>query len=289
MPTPHNLRIRRAKGSLDVIMAEIIADHRQRRVETSDLITMLLSAKDPNGKSLTPQEVHDEVMTVFLAGHETTASGLAWALYELARHPHVLRAMRAELQRTIGHRPPTAEDIPRLPFLRMVVEESLRLHPPIWGFTRDAIADDEIGGYHIPAGSSVFVSPYVTHRHRSFWTNPEAFEPDRFDPARAAGRPRFAYFPYGGGQRQCIGLHLANLQLSIAVAMIGRQFDLATTPGHPVEHGALVSLRPLHGISMTLGRAPASVAPAALHGTAGDALLAGGTPRRCPFSGVTIN
>jgi cytochrome P450 len=292
VPTPHNLRIRRAKQSLDVIMEEIIADHRQQRVETSDLITMLLSAKGANGKSLTAQEVHDEVMTVFLAGHETTASGLAWTLYELARHPHVLRAMRTELQRAIGERPPTAEDMPRLPFLRMIVEESLRLHPPIWGFTRDAIAADEIGGYRIPAGSSVFVSPYVTHRHRGFWTNPEAFEPERFDPARAAGRPRFAYFPYGGGQRQCIGLHLANLQLAIAVAMIGRQFDLETTPGHPVEHGALVSLRPLHGISMTIRKASRESAPVqalAMDPDPASVTLVNSRPGRCPFSGATLN
>jgi cytochrome P450 len=294
VPTPHNRRIHRAKRALDTIMGEIIEDHRRRRAETSDLITLLLSAtNDTTGEMLTPQEVHDEVMTVFLAGHETTASGLSWALFELSRHPDAMHAMRAELQHVLRDRDPSAEDLPRLPFVRMVVDESLRLHPPIWGFTRDALKDDEIGGYHIPAGTSIFLSPYVTHRHRGFWTNPEAFDPARFAPSdNAHDRPRYAYFPYGGGPRQCIGLHLANLQLCIAIAMIGRRFDLATTPGHPIAHGALVSLRPLHGISMTV-RPVSAASPEpvdARMAIADSTANPEASPGRagCPYSGAAI-
>jgi cytochrome P450 len=290
VPTPHNRRIWRAKRALDVIMDEIIQDHRTNRAETSDLITMLLSAKnDETGQTLTQQEVHDEVMTVFLAGHETTASGLSWALYELSRHPHVVAKLRAELHEVLGESDPSADDMPRLPYLRMVLEEALRLHPPIWGYTRDAVKDDEIGGFHIPAGSSIFVSPYVTHRHRDFWTNPEAFDPERFEPGRSVGRLRYAYFPYGGGPRQCIGLHLANLQLCIAVGMIARRFDLAMTPGHPIAHGALVSLRPLHGISMTLRPAASYQRPDATPETRDPRDPPQGAPHvRCPVSRATI-
>ena len=296
-PTPHNARIKKAKAALDVIMDDIIAQHRQQPESTSDLIAMLLAARDKDGKGLSDQEVHDEVMTVFLAGHETTGSGLSWALYEVSRHPHALAKLRAELDSVLGDRDPSVDDMPNLPYLQMVVQEALRLHPPIWGYTRDALEDDEIGGYRIPAGSSIFVSPYVTHRHPAFWRNPEAFDPERFDPKHEEKRHKFAFFPYGGGPRQCIGLHVANLQLWMAVAMIARRFDLALAPGHPVEHGALVSLRPLHGIKMTLRQAErkravavrqqatvAEVPPA--HVAAAHAPAAGG---RCPFSGASFS
>jgi cytochrome P450 len=126
------------------------------------------------------------------------------------------------------------------------------MYPPIWLFPRDAVADDEIGGYHVPAGSSIFLTPYVTHRHPEFWENPEAFDPERFAPERSAARPRFAYFPFGGGQRQCIGNHMAMLQLQLAAIMIAQRFRLHAVPGHSVECGFLVSLRPLHGILLTL-------------------------------------
>jgi cytochrome P450 len=288
VPTPHNRRIRRARHVLHEIVDHVIDDHRAGRSEAGDLISLLLSAKDPvTGGPLDQQEVRDEVMTVFLAGHETTGSGLAWCLYALSKHPHALRRLRAELEQVLGARPPAASDVPNLPYLTMVVDESLRLYPPIWGYTRDAVEDDEVGGYRIPAGSSIFVSPYVTHRHPDFWDNPEAFDPDRFAPHLAATRPRFAYFPFGGGPRQCIGIHMAKLQMQLAIGMIAQHFDLHALPGHAVRYGALVSLRPVNGILLTLHPAkrprvppvevkpPAQMEPAAALDTA-----AGG----CPFS-----
>jgi cytochrome P450 len=253
VPTPLNWRIRRARRVLHDIIDQVIEDHRTGRSEGGDLISLLLSAKDPEtGAALHQQEVRDEVMTVFLAGHETTGSGLAWCLYALSKHPDVMRRLRAELGQVLGERAPGAADVQRLPYLSMVVDESLRMYPPIWGYTRDAIEDDEVGGYRIPAGSSIFVSPYVTHRHPEFWENPEAFDPERFAAENAGARPRFAYFPFGGGPRQCIGIHMAKLQMQLAIGAIVQRFDLHAVPGHTVKYGALVSLRPANGILLSL-------------------------------------
>jgi cytochrome P450 len=167
----------------------------------------------------------------------------------------------------------------------MVIEESLRMYPPIWGYTRDAIGDDEVGGYRIPAGSSIFVSPYVTHRHPEFWENPEAFDPDRFAPHVSVTRPRFAYFPFGGGPRQCIGIHMAKLQMQLAIGTIAQHFDLHAVPGHPVKYGALVSLRPVNGIFLTLHPLkrprPAWVE---IDSSIQERSLADSQAGRCPFS-----
>jgi cytochrome P450 len=283
LPTPHNRRIERARRTLAGVMQWVRTERQEGTGGESDLTSLLLSAADDRRKTaLTPQEVEDEMMTIFLAGHETTGSGLAWSLYALATHPEIRLRLEYELSRTLDGRAPAADDLPNLPYLCMVIDECLRVFPPIWGFTRDAAADDEIGGYHIPAGSSVFVSPYVTHRHPAFWDDPETFDPERFTPAQTAARPRFAYFPFGGGPRQCIGLHMAKLQMQLAVAMIVQRYHFAVVPGHPIERGANVSLRPVHGIRMTLrrrsarehGSVHAVVNPAETRGAAG-----------CPFAG----
>ena len=253
LPTPHNGRISTARQTLATIM-RLVREERARQKHTgNDLTSLLMSLEDDEThQRLTEKEVEDEMMTIFLAGHETTGSGLAWALYALSMHPEVRLKLEDELSRTLGDRPPTADDLPNLPYLCMVIDESLRVYPPIWGFTRDAVNDDEIAGYRIPAGSSVFVSPYVTHRHTDFWSNPEAFDPEHFRPELVEARPRFAYFPFGGGQRQCIGIHMAKLQMRLAVAMIVQRFRFQAVPGHPIERGASVSLRPLQGIVMNM-------------------------------------
>ncbi|AOJ07967.1 cytochrome P450 [Burkholderia mayonis] len=249
-PTRFNRRIAHARRAIDTIIAKIIADHRGERCEPSDVISLLLNARDPDtGAPMTQQEVHDEVMTVFLAGHETTGAGLAWALYALAQHPAVLRQLRDELDARLGGRAPAVQDFEQLPYLSQVVDESLRVYPPIWGFTRDLVEDDEIGGYRIPARSSVFMSPYVTHRHPAFWRNPDAFDPENFA-SDAAARHRFVYFPFGGGMRKCIGFQTALLQMRVLVAVVAQHFDLNVLPGHPIELGATISLRPVHGIRL---------------------------------------
>jgi cytochrome P450 len=285
-PTPLNRRIRAGQAALKECLQHILDNHKKDHVEGEDLITMLLQARHPEtNASLSDREVHDEVMTVFLAGHETTGSGLAWALYEISRHPHVLRKLRLELSMMVGDRAPTSADIPNLSYLAMTIQECLRLYPPIWGYTRDALQGDEIGGFAIPAGSSIFVSPYVTHRHPDFWTNPEAFDPERFDPALNEKRPRFAYFPFGGGPRQCIGIHLAVLQMQLAVAMIVQKYDLHAVPGHPIERGALVSLRPVHGIRMTIHPAQSTTGSVADLGQSSSepSPTTQASQSRCPF------
>ena len=242
VPTPHNRRIDRARRALAGVMQWVRTERVERGQQGHDLTSLLLAASDdPAKKPLTDKEVEDEMMTIFLAGHETTASGLAWALYALATHPEVRLQLEHELAVTLGGGTPSADDLPNLPYLCKVVDECLRVYPPIWGFTRDADRDDEIGGYHIPSGSSVFVSPYVTHRHPRFWDDPETFDPERFTPEQVAARPRFAYFPFGGGPRQCIGIHMAKLQMQLAVAMIVQRYRFDVVPTHPIERGATVS------------------------------------------------
>jgi cytochrome P450 len=172
-------------------------------------------------------------------------------LYALAQHPAEFRKLRELLDARLGGRAPTLEDLDALPYLDQLVSEVLRVYPPIWGFTRDLVNDDEIGGYHIPAGSSVFLSPYVTHRHPEFWANPDAFDPENFGP-QAPRRPKFAYFPFGGGMRKCIGFQTALLQMRVLLAVIVQHFDLNALPGHPIERSALISLRPLNGIRLII-------------------------------------
>jgi cytochrome P450/NAD(P)-dependent dehydrogenase (short-subunit alcohol dehydrogenase family) len=251
-PTPFNLRVKKARQGIDQIIAQVIEDHKSNRCEASDIISLLLAARHPDtGAPMTQTEVHDEVMTVFLAGHETTGSGLAWALYALAQHPSILRHLREELDAKLGGRAPSLEDLEALPYLDQVVNEALRVYPPIWAFTRDLDQDDEIGGYHIPAGSSIFISPYVTHRHPEFWDNPEAFDPENFA-SSARGRHKFAYLPFGGGMRKCIGYQMALLITRVLVASVAQHLDLALVPGHPIVRGALISLRPLQGIKLMI-------------------------------------
>ena len=252
MPTPFNRRIQRTRRALDRVIAQVISDHRDGRCDASDIISLLLASRDPEtGAPMTDREIHDEVMTIFLAGHETTGSGLAWALYALAQHPGVLRQLRDELDGKLGGRPPTVKELESLTFLEQVVNEALRVYPPIWGYTRDLADDDEIGGFHIPAGSSIFISPYVTHRHPEFWPNPDAFDPENFGP-HAPTRHKYAFFPFGGGQRKCIGYQMALIVMRIVLATLAQHLDLNTVPGHPIVRGALVSLRPLHGVRLVV-------------------------------------
>ena len=253
LPTRYNRTLKRSKRVLDESIDGVVEAHRDGRCPAPDLVSTLLAARDPEtGQPWTGQEVHDELMTVFLAGHETTGCALAWTLYALAEHPPVRERLEDELARVLGGRAPAAADLPHLPYLRMVVDESLRRYPPIWLFPRDANVDVELGGYHVPAGTSVLLTPYASHHDPAQWEDPEAFDPDRFLPERSAGRPRYAYLPFGGGRRQCIGWYLALLELRMIVATVAQRFRLLVEPDHPVVCGPLVSLRPLHGIRVRL-------------------------------------
>lgn len=254
LPTPGNLRFRRAMGVLDGVVATLI--QRRRKGEArDDLLSMLMQARDPEtGQGMSDRQLRDEVMGVFLAGHETTANALTWTLYLLSQHPDAEARLHGEVVRVLGARPPSHEDMKQLPAATMVIHESMRLFPPAWLFGRSPAEDEEIEGFRIPAGSLVFLSPYVTHRHPALWPEPERFAPDRFAPEKMATLDRFAYFPFGGGPRICIGAPFANLEMLIVLASIVARFRLRLTQGAVVEAEPLVTLRPRHGMPMLLER-----------------------------------
>ena len=262
VPTPHNVRFGRAKKTLDDLVFRIIASRRESGEDPGDLLSMLMAARDEETRAgMTDQQLRDEVMTLVLAGHETTANALSWAFYLLSRHPDVMRRLKGEVDRVLGDRAPTLADVPALAYTKMVVEESMRLYPPVWIFERQAQEDDVIGGYAIPKGSIVSVCPWSIHRSTKLWDNPEGFDPERFAPAAVAARPKFAYLPFGGGPRMCIGNAFAMMEAQIIVAMVAQRYALELVPGHPIVPDPLVTLRPRHGVRMTLR--PAEGRPAA--------------------------
>ncbi len=243
LPTRSNLRLRGWLRVLDEIVLRIIAE--RRKAPGDDLISMLLVARDEEtGQTMTDGQLRDEAMTIFLAGHETTANTLTWTWLLLSRYPAAARALRAEL----GNTPITAADLPRLPLLKMLIEESMRLYPPAWLIARSATGADEIDGYEIPAQSLVFVSPYIVHRSPRLWRDPEGFDPERF----AQAPPRGTYFPFGGGPRQCIGNGFAMMEAQLVLATLAQKFALELVPGHPVALEPSITLRPRHGMRMSV-------------------------------------
>jgi cytochrome P450 len=190
-------------------------------------------------------------MTFLMAGHETVSAGLAWVWYLLSKNPDARNRVHAEVDQVLGERTPTAEDLPKLPYISMVIDETMRLYPPLFVIPRTPITPDVIGGYDIPAGSTfVALCPYVTHRHTAFWENPEGFDPERFTPERSKGRHRFAYFPFGGGPRKCIGDYFGLMTMQLVVAMVAQRYRLDLVPGFPVSPQPAISLRPRHGLQM---------------------------------------
>jgi cytochrome P450 len=252
-PTPRNRRFHRWRALLDTIVYRVIDQHRSRRGDGDDLMSMLLHARDEDtGESMSDPQLRDEVMTIFLAGHETTANALTWTWFLLSQHPEAEDRLQCELDSVLAGRTPQYADLANLPYTRMVLEESLRLYPPAWAVGRFAAAEDALGGYRIPAGAQVVMSQYVTHRHPEFWDRPDEFEPERFTPERSAGRPRFAYFPFGGGPRMCIGADFAMIEAQLALAAVAQRYRLRLLGGHHVEPEALITLRPRHGMPMRL-------------------------------------
>jgi cytochrome P450 len=251
-PTPGNRRFRCALRRLDEVVYRIIRGRQAAGAGSPDLLSMILHRRDEEtGEQMTPEQVRNETVTLLLAGHETTANALTWTWYLLGRHPQAAEAARAEVRRVLGDRPPAAADLPHLEFTTRVLQEALRLYPPIWVMERRAIADDTIAGYHIPAGSSVIVCPYVTHRHPDFWDDAERFDPDRFLPERA-GRPAAAYLPFGAGPRHCVGSHFAMTEALVILAMVLQRYGLALVSGHPVEPLPGITLRTRYGLRMTV-------------------------------------
>jgi cytochrome P450 len=243
-------------ATLEDMVYRIIRERRQSGQDPNDLLTMLLAARDEaTGEGMSDLEIRDEVITTLFGGYEATADALTWTWYLLDQHPQVDARLREEVATATGGRTPTFEDLTRLPYTAQVAEESMRLFPPFWFYTRNARGDDEIGGHLLPAGSLVLLCPYATHRHPAYWDEPEAFRPERFAPENSADLVREAYFPFGTGQRMCIGRHLAMLEMQLILAMVAQRYRPRLAPGHPVVPRAGTSLRAQDGVWMIPERA----------------------------------
>ncbi len=254
IPTPKELRGRRGRRDLDEIIYRIINERRATRDDRGDLLSMLLLAEDENGEHMTDDQARDEVVTIFLAGHETTSNALTWTWYLLAQHPQVAARLHAELDAVLGGRAPTLADLEKLPYTEMVLKESMRLYPPAWSFGRMAIEDTRIGGYDVPKGSIIGLMSIFAHRDPRYWDKPEQFWPERFHTDNEAAINKRAYIPFGGGPRICIGNSFAMMEARLLLATIASQYTLALAPGQRVEALPRITLNPKNGIPMTLLR-----------------------------------
>ncbi len=242
-----------AHGIIQGIVGHIIDARRRDARDHSDFLSMLLEARDEEtDEGMTDRQIGDQVMTMLMAGHETTAKALAWTFYLLDRHHDVRTRLEAELAAVLGGRTPVVADLPHLRYTGMVLQEAMRLYPPVWIISRVALADDDIGGYHIAAGTLVLVSPYALHRKAECWADAEEFRPERFSPEASEGRHPFAFFPFSGGPRQCIGKSFATVETQLVLASIAQNVRLVVVPDHAVEPEALVTLRPRYGLPVTL-------------------------------------
>lgn len=252
LPLPRNRRFRAARASLDEIIYGIIEERRRAGVDRTDLLSLLLQARDEDGSRMTDLQLRDEAITLFLAGHETTAISLSWTWYLLSQNPDVEARLVDELERVLGDRPPTLADLPNLSYTDMVVRESMRLFPPAWRVGREAIEPCEVGGYRIPVGAQVIMSQWVVQRDGRFFEEPEAFRPERWEDDLTKRIPRFAYFPFGGGARRCIGDSFAMMEATLLLAAIARRYHIALAPDAVIELWPSITLRPRHGLSMIL-------------------------------------
>jgi cytochrome P450 len=250
LPTPGHRRFHRAAAEIDKIVYKIISERRASNYDQGDLLSMLLQAQDEDGSQMTDQQLRDEVMTLFLAGHETTALALSWAWYLLATNPDCEAQFHAELESVLGGRRPTVADLATLSYTEKIAKETLRLYPPAYGVGRQPIKDCEIGGYPIPAGSQIFMFPWATHRDPRFYLEPDSFKPDRWTEDFVNRLPKYAYFPFGGGPRACIGNYFAIMEIVLLLATIGQRFRLTLVPDHPVSLWPAMSLRPRDGIKV---------------------------------------
>jgi cytochrome P450 len=253
IPTARNRRLLAANRSLEQVIYRMIAERRRQNTDTGDLLSMLLLARDEEtGQGMNDRQIRDELMTMLLAGHETTANTLAWTWYLLSQHPEVEQLLYTEVDEVLAGALPTVEHLSELKYANMVLEEALRLYPPAPILSRKAIADDELGGYPIPANSMILVSPYAIQHHPNYWPDPERFDPERFTPEHSADRPHYAYFPFSSGPRMCIGSSFAMMEAQLILATIAQRYQLRMVPGHPVEPQMLVTLRPKYGLQMTI-------------------------------------
>jgi cytochrome P450 len=242
----------RAKARIDQFVSEIIAERRTSSQDTGDIVSMLLAARDEDGSGLSDRQVLDHAMTILLAGHETTANLLTWALYLLSRHTAVREKLLNELTTRLSGRSPTVEDLVHLPYLEMVINETLRLYPPAWILLRRAMESVEIDGTNVSAGDVVWLSQWVMHRMPEYFPDPETFMPERFDPQQRMKHSQFSFFPFGGGSRLCLGMTFAYMEARIALAMLLQRFTPLLVDGFTVVPRPLITLRPRHGMKMRL-------------------------------------
>jgi cytochrome P450 len=254
LPLPANKRFEKARERLDATIYRIINERRASGEDRGDLLSMLIAARDEegDGSGMTDEQLRDEAMTIFLAGHETTANALTWTWYLLSQHPEIEARFHAEVDEVLKGALPTADDFPRLRYTEMVFAEAMRLYPPAWVIGRRALGDHQINGYKIPARSILLLSQYVTHHDARFFPDPFRFDPERWTPEARESRQKFSYFPFGGGPRVCIGESFAWMEGALVLATIAQRFRMRLAPGHPVEIQPLVTLRPKHGMRMIL-------------------------------------
>jgi cytochrome P450 len=247
-------RFEKARRRLDATIYRMINERRVDAARRQDLLSRLICATDEDGQRMADEQLRDEVVTIFIAGHETSANGLAWTWYLLTQHPEIERRLNSEIDHVLGNRPPTVEDLPKLQYVERVVSESLRLYPPLWIIGRRAIVDVMIDDYRIPSGTLVLLSPYLTQRDQRFFENPARFDPDRWTPELKNSRPSFSFFPFGGGGRRCMGEPFAWIEGVLVVAAIAQKWKMRLVPDQVVQAQPLATLRPKYGLHMTLER-----------------------------------
>jgi cytochrome P450 len=249
VPIPRHVEYNRALKVLNETIYPLIADGRKNPGD--DLLGMMLEMRDADtGEGLSDRQARDEVVTIFFAGHETTAATLSWTFYLLSQHSDVEEHLRAELRSVLDGRVPTFAELPKLAYMQQVIQEVLRLYPAAYLFAREAIVEDVLDGYRIPAQTLIFISPFVGHRDPKYWPDPERFDPGRFTSERVAGRPRHVYYPFGEGPHVCIGNNFALMEMQLILAMALQRFRLRLLPGHPVAPKPEATLRPRHGMKM---------------------------------------
>jgi len=252
LPTPANLRYRRAIARLDGILEEIINFRRASQRDTGDILSALLRARYDDGSAISKQQLRDEMMTLLLTGHETTGLAMTWTWYLLSQHPEIEARLYEEVTSVLGDRAPTHQDMPQMPLVDAVMKESLRLYPPAYGIVRQAVKDCELGGYRVPAGASLAIFPWTVHRDPRFFDRPEEFIPDRWADGLAKRLPRCAYFPFSVGPRVCIGNAFATIETALLLAVMVRRFQFTLAPGQNITLNPTLTLRPRPGIKVIL-------------------------------------
>ncbi|GAA0932888.1 cytochrome P450 [Nonomuraea longicatena] len=254
LPLRRQRTFRRARADLERIVDILVAQRKAGPSESGDdvLTRLIASTARERDKAVADRRMRDELVTLLLAGHETTASTVGWTLDLVSRHPEVGRRLHEEAVAVYGRRRPAYEDLPRLKYTTMVLQETMRLFPPVWILTRRAVADDVVGGYRVPAGAEVLICPYTLHRHPRYWEEPERFDPERFDPQAPSARPRYAHLPFGAGPRFCVGNHLGMMEATFIVSALMRDLRLERVPGFRARPEPMLSLRLGGGLPMTV-------------------------------------